>query len=249
MTDVLTMKIKVGCCGYSYFSPANYYGKGWKRKYSSTLAAYASKFDLVEMNSTFYRIPKVETAEKWFREAREVNNKFEFTVKCSRIVTHEDRFGKKSFWAYERIREICKKLKTRFLLFQTPASFKPTRENERRMRNFFGSIRRGRIKFVWEPRGAWWKDVGKIRKICEENNVICCVDPLRNDYPWQKIAYFRLHGFGKPMMYNYKFSDEELKVVFEKAKRFRESLILFNNFVMYEDALRFRKMFKIRHKE
>lgn len=68
------MKAKVGCCGYGYFRPAEYYGKGRKAHYRSVLAAYASKFDLVEINSTFYHIPKVSTAQRWLQEAHEVKS-------------------------------------------------------------------------------------------------------------------------------------------------------------------------------
>jgi uncharacterized protein YecE (DUF72 family) len=233
------MKIKVGCCGYGYFRPSEYYGKDWKKKFKSVLAAYASKFDLVEVNSTFYKIPQTKTAAKWLEEARAVNEDFEFTVKAYQQITHIDRFAGKSLEVYSKMMEICEALDAKFLLFQSPAGFKPTEENVKNMKKFFKKANRKDLVFVWEPRGGWWGKVDLIKEICKEYNIVCCVDPLRNSYPWQKIAYFRLHGFGKPTMYNYKFSKEELKKVKEAAKKFKEAYVLFNNIYMYEQALEF----------
>ncbi len=234
--------IKVGCCGYSYFRPSQYYGDSWRKKFKSVLSAYASKFNLVEINSTFYKIPQVKTAEKWLTEAREINKNFEFTVKAFQQITHIDKFAGKSLEIYSKMKEICSALEAKILLFQSPAGFKPIEENVKNIRKFFMKANRGKLIFAWEPRGDWWKKVDLIKEICEELDIICCVDPLRNSYPWQKIAYFRLHGFGKPTMYNYKFSAEELKKVKSLAKNFKESYVLFNNIYMYEQALEFSKL-------
>ncbi|MFW6110430.1 MAG: DUF72 domain-containing protein [Thermoproteota archaeon] len=54
-------EIIVGCCGYSYYRPA----KGWKERYDHKLQAYAAEYPSVEINSTFYKLPRVSTAEKW----------------------------------------------------------------------------------------------------------------------------------------------------------------------------------------
>jgi len=53
------------------------------------------------------------------------------------------------------------------------------------------------------------------------------------------MAYFRLHGFGKPTMYNYRFSSEELRKVKAAAQKFKDAYVLFNNVYMYEQALEF----------
>jgi uncharacterized protein YecE (DUF72 family) len=56
--------IHVGCCGWSYLNEKEF-GDLLARNYTSKLQAYAQLFDCVEVNSTFYRIPRVSTAEKW----------------------------------------------------------------------------------------------------------------------------------------------------------------------------------------
>ncbi len=233
------MKIKVGTCGWGFFKPAKFTPK---KKFSSNLQAYSSLFSLVEVNSTFYRIPKVKTAERW---RKEVSREFEFTVKCSKIVTHEDRFSTgRSIEAFERIEEVAKVLKAKIILLQTPASFKPTTTNIRNLKSFLSTID-SKFLIAWEPRGNW--DDKIIKEICEEFNLIHCVDPFRHKTQYfskKKIAYLRLHGLGKPMMYRYKFSDEELadlKKIINKLK-VKTVYVLFNNVYMYEDALRFMKI-------
>ncbi|MGB9612762.1 MAG: DUF72 domain-containing protein [Candidatus Margulisiibacteriota bacterium] len=241
--------IKVGTCGWGFLRPKDYFGENWKDKFASTLQAYAKLFDEVEINSTFYRIPRLTTSLKWRKEVDEVNRNFEFTVKISKIITHLHKFlGEECTKIYKIYEEICHNLKAEVLLFQTAAGFKPTSENIKNMKSFFKKIK-PKIKLVWEPRGAWYKDQSLIADLCEEFNIIHGVDPLRNEplyFSKDKIAYFRLHGFGKPSIYNYVFNEQELKrlkKIIEGLKRkVKTFYVFFNNMAMYEDALRFCKL-------
>ncbi|HOP55964.1 MAG TPA: DUF72 domain-containing protein, partial [bacterium] len=61
-----------------------------KKNYRSILSYYSSLFDVVEVNSTFYHIPNISTAEKW---RQEVGSDFVFTVKVSKVITHLDKFS------------------------------------------------------------------------------------------------------------------------------------------------------------
>jgi len=83
--------VHIGCCGWSYLEEREFAAQ-IKRKYSTKLQAYAQLFDAVEINSTFYRLPRVSTAQKWRDEAGAVNSKFEFTVKAYQGITHIHRF-------------------------------------------------------------------------------------------------------------------------------------------------------------
>ncbi len=238
--------IKIGNCGWGFFRTKDYFGADWKKKYESALQAYAELFDLVEVNSSFYKIPQLKTALKW-RE--QVGPDFEFTVKCNQIVTHKDRFAsKESVRIYKMMEEICQALRAKIMLLQCPAGFHATKENIQNLRNFLKKIK-PKVLLSWEPRGDWWDDSKLIKSICEEFNIINCVDPFRNDplyFGKSKIAYFRLHGFGKPMMYNYKFSKKELEGLLRKMRecegKAKTFYVLFNNMYMYEVALRFRKL-------
>lgn len=239
-------RVKIGCCGWSYLRPAEFN----ITQYNHTLEAYARLFNSVEINSTFYKIPMPSTVENWRRLADSVNKDFEFTVKCSQLITHKARFGDTSFDAYEQMADICKALCSKLLLFQSPAGFLPSDKNIQNMRKFFKRIKKDNIILVWEPRGKWYDETSKIIDICKGFNLIHCVDPLRDEplyFGSKKIAYFRLHGFGIPTMYNYTFSQEELKSVKEKIdglkNRINTCYIFFNNATCYNDGMRFLRYY------
>jgi uncharacterized protein YecE (DUF72 family) len=242
--------IKVGCCGWGYLRIKDFFGEEEANKFKSVLQAYASLFPSAEINSTFYRIPKLTTAEKWRKEADEINKNFEFTVKCSQLVTHTIKFTKGSVKFFNIMKDICKKLDSKILLFQSPAGFKATDENIGRMESFFENIDRENLILTWECRGNWLKNPKLVRKICKKFELVHCVDPFRNEplyFGKKKIAYFRLHGFGLISMYHYNFSMNELKELKEKIdklKKLKEIFVFFNNSNMYQNAVQFMKLLK-----
>lgn len=79
--------IFVGTSGWSYqhwknnFYPPHLKGKDW-------LAFYSKKFNTVEINSTFYRLPRKETLKAW---KETVGKGFLFAVKLSKLITHTKR--------------------------------------------------------------------------------------------------------------------------------------------------------------
>lgn len=85
MLDCELMELKIGCSGWSYpawvgpFYPSGSHAGQWLRLYSRAFSA-------VEIDSTFYRIPDIETVKNW-RES--VPNSFLFFPKFFRQITHE----------------------------------------------------------------------------------------------------------------------------------------------------------------
>lgn len=80
-------KIHIGTSGWSY--------KDWKGVFypdnvppTDYLSHYAQQFDTVEVDSTFYGIPRQSTVEKWFRQTPD---HFIFTLKVPQVITHEKR--------------------------------------------------------------------------------------------------------------------------------------------------------------
>lgn len=81
------MRVLAGTSGYSY--------KEWKRSFypedlpaDEMLRYYASKLPAVEINNTFYRMPKAEMLSRW---AEEVPDGFRFALKASQQITHRRR--------------------------------------------------------------------------------------------------------------------------------------------------------------
>ncbi len=223
--------IKVGCCGFPV-----------------SMKKYFETFEVVEVQKTFYKPPAVETAKKWRESAPD---HFEFTVKAWQVITHppssptyrkaklsvkEGGFFKpvkEVFDAWEATREIAKVLRAKFILFQTPKSFRDTDENLKNMREFFSSIDRT-FTFGFEPRG-WRRE--KILEACSDLDLVHVVDPFVDEQLYGELSYYRLHGFEG---YRHKYTDDELKRLLEMCKK--DSYVMFNNVHMFDDALRFRRL-------
>ena len=217
--------IKIGCCGYPV---------GRKR--------YQETFRLVEINRTFYNIPKIETLIKWRRDAPA---EFEFTVKAHQDLSHKYKLKlEDSLKVFEAMKLICRSLEARMLLIQTPASFKPDQLEVAEA--FFKGIRREELLVVWETRGPSWETSEtreRLKELLESLDVPHVTDPFRSLPVYSgSVAYLRLHGSGSRMYY-YQYSDEELlklqRIVKSLEAGGREVYVLFNNLSMFEDASRF----------
>jgi uncharacterized protein YecE (DUF72 family) len=80
--------VRIGCSGWNYahwrngvFYPPRLAARDW-------LGFYARSFDTVEINTTFYRLPKVEAVRRWVEQTPD---DFLFAVKASRYLTHVKR--------------------------------------------------------------------------------------------------------------------------------------------------------------
>jgi uncharacterized protein YecE (DUF72 family) len=220
------MRLKIGCCGF----PVG------KQK-------YYEKFGAVEVQETFYQPPKPETARKWRLSAPDG---FEFTLKAWQPIAHGSfKPTDKVFKAWEETDKIASELRSRVIVFQCPPSFTPTRENKDNFRKFFKTVKRKKYRFVWEPRGNWGER--EIKRLCEELDIIHCVDPFESKTMHGDIRYFRLHGI-EGYRYRYKGWDlKQLQDFCEKESQFvkrKPIYVFFNNMYMMEDAGRFKWIVK-----
>jgi uncharacterized protein YecE (DUF72 family) len=238
--------MKVGCCGFAV-----------------SFEKYVKDLEVVEVQKTFYKPPKPETAEKWRKKVDQINERFEFTVKAFQVITHPPtsptyrkvglKVGKDAgffnpvkevFEAWEKTKEIAEILRADKIVFQTPSTFKMTEENLERVDNFFSSID-GNFTFVWEPRDHSEALMDLFTDILERHGIVHCVDPfLFEPALKQKISYFRLHGAyrGKRIVYSHTYSDEELNLLKERVGNFSSPYVMFNNKTMFSDALRFKTL-------
>lgn len=237
-------QIKIGCCGFPV-----------KRE------KYFEEFKVVEIQSTFYKLPaRLRTVQEWRKNAPP---EAEFIIKAWQVITHPStsptyrRSGLKIlpeksknygffkptqevFEAWEKTRCVAEALEAKIVLFQSPASFSPCEENIKNLQIFFQTITDKKFIFVWEPRGKWEKK--QIRNICQELELVHCVDPFKQNSLFGKINYFRLHG--KPG-YNlrYRYTDDDLIELKKMCDR-EENYCLFNNLSMFNDAKRFKEILK-----
>jgi uncharacterized protein YecE (DUF72 family) len=116
--------VHVGCSGWNYdhwrngvFYPPRCPPGRW-------LAFYAERFDSVEVNATFYRLPGLTAVERW---AAETPDNFVFSVKVSRYVTHVKRLadaGAHLALLLARLAPLIDSGKLGPLLWQLPPTFR-----------------------------------------------------------------------------------------------------------------------------
>jgi uncharacterized protein YecE (DUF72 family) len=235
--------IKIGTCGFG-----------------RTKEEYVQKLKCVEIQHTFYQPPQIKTLEGW-RE--QVPEDFEFTLKAWQLITHdaksptykrlkkkmtEEELADAGYFrptavvkeAWETILACAGALKARTVLFQCPASLKPTEENIDNIVAFFSGIERGDLNFCWEPRGKDWTD-DIVKGICDEFDLWHTVDPFERNTVTPDKSYFRLHGRGG---WRYKYEDGELEELASMLPEENLSYVFFNNREMLDDAVRFERIVK-----
>ena len=139
----------VGTSGWQYrhwaggFYPAGSPATRW-------LALYAERFSTVEVNASFYRLPRRETVEGW---ARTVPAGFVLTFKASRYVTHVRRL-RGCDEPLERMWSVFAGAGRALgpVLFQLPPTF---RADEPLLRGFLGSLPNG-MRAAFEFRHPSW---------------------------------------------------------------------------------------------
>jgi uncharacterized protein YecE (DUF72 family) len=198
--------IYVGCEGWIYddwktlrggptiFSPLG-------TRPAEYLSFYAQIFDTVEINTSFYSLPKLSNFESWYRQAPE---HFRFSLKMPRDVTHVDNLSRSS---YPLVEELIRRIavlqnKLGVVLIQLPASFKMTAATVSNLTGFLKFIPR-ELRFAVEFRSAEWF-APEIFALLAEHNVALCLG--QNKFlsreimlealtaPSADFAYFRFSG-------------------------------------------------------
>jgi len=232
--------IKIGCCG---FTEAHH--------------KYFDHFDVVELQNTFYQPASFSAAKKWQGAAP---SGFEFTVKAWQLITHKasspsykrlknqiphrlkPRYGnflptKEVLHAWQILENFATALNAKYIVFQCPNYFKPTKENLQNMYKFFKLINRGKFKLVFETQGNWEEVV--LQRTCDELGLIHAADPLETTIGKGDIQYFRLQGIrGR----RYRYTDKDLLKIKEMCLDYKEVLCLFNNATMRDDAQRLKRL-------
>jgi len=218
---------------------------------------YARSFSCVEIQQTFYQPPQLKTLARW---RNEMPADFEFTLKAWQLITHDAKSPtyrrlRRKLSATEReeagyfrptaiVKEAwavtlasAEALGARTILFQCPASFKPSRENVTALDRFFSNLDRRDLNLCWEPRGDWDKDL--VRSICTRLQLSHVVDPFSSKTETPDKCYFRLHGRHG---WRYQYEADELAELAASVPKRKPSYVFFNNSKMTEDALRFREL-------
>jgi uncharacterized protein YecE (DUF72 family) len=188
--------IRIGTAGWSIpRDVADRFGPG-----VSALARYATVFDAVEINSSFYRPHRPATYARW---ADAVPDGFRFAVKLPKAITHDaGLLGAEGL--VDRFLDETSSLgaKRGPILVQTPPklAFEPVAVAALGDRLFDGGV----ASIVWEPRHASWFEPAADAWLSEHRIARVAADPARHPGAGEPggrrdLAYYRLHG--SPRMY------------------------------------------------
>src|SRR5258708_780624 len=161
------MKLRVGTSGYSY--------KEWKGIFypddlpaAKMLPFYGERFDTVEINNTFYRMPDLKVVEKW---AKQVPDTFTFVLKAPQRITHQKKLARAEDdvrYLFEAAAALGEKQGP--VLFQLPPF---SRKDAAKLRAFVGALP-PRPKVAFEFRHASWCD-DEIYSILRDRDIALCL--------------------------------------------------------------------------
>lgn len=232
-------KLYIGTSGWIYSDwEGIFYPKDLAAK--NKLRYFSKHFKTAEINYSFYHLPRPSTYQNWYNQTP---SDFIFAVKASRFMTHIKRLrGVKEAWKTFLINTLHLKKKLGPILFQFPPSFQANDENIKRLDNFLKFIRvdsysyphrLARLRFAFEFRHISWCGE-KIYKLLRKYNAAWVIaDSPR--YPkiealTADFIYVRMHG--SESLFGSKYTDEELKILAGKIKRWLKSVdvyVYFNN--------------------
>ncbi len=184
------MHVRVGTSGYQYKEwKGSFYPAGISTK--EMLGYYGERFPTVEINNTFYRMPKESVVLNW---AAQVPAEFRFVLKASRRITHMHRL-KNAGDPLDFYLRACNALgdKRGPSLFQLPPNMKKDLE---RLRGFLELLPH-RWQAAFEFRHDSWYDEDVYEALRESNAALCLADtddaepPLVTTADW---GYLRLRG-------------------------------------------------------
>jgi uncharacterized protein YecE (DUF72 family) len=220
--------VRVGCSGWNYRDwRGRLYPEGLPQR--RWLARYATRFDTVEVNSTFYRLARPAAVARWVEETPP---DFLFTIKASRYLTHIRRLrdtGQGVERLYAGIAPLVESPKLGPLLWQLPENF---HRDDDRLATVLEALPPGRHAFEFRHKSWFCSEVfgllhtfGAALVIGDDARRPLPPSPLTTD--WTLI---RLHFGSRGRRGNY--SDRELRAWTDRIRELRaeaEVLVYFNN--------------------
>ena len=183
------MKIFVGTSGYAY--------KEWKGKFypektspKEMLRFYSGRLAAVEINNTFYHMPKEGVLASW---SEQVPDDFVFALKAPQVITHLKQLrnvGAETDYLFRTLSVLGRKLGP--VLFQFPKSFRA----DRPVLEDFLALIPGNMSCAFEFRSPSWLDA-EIMDLLRKRGFSLCIadtdenptDEITSTAPW---GYLRL---------------------------------------------------------
>ncbi|MEW6251722.1 MAG: DUF72 domain-containing protein [Planctomycetota bacterium] len=214
------MNLFVGTSGYSY--------KEWKGSFypedlpaKRMLAYYGERFRTVEINNTFYRMPKAAVLQSW---ASEVPAGFRFVLKAPQRITHVHRLkdaGDAVAYLCETAGALGDKLGP--LLFQLPPNLK---KDVPRLRDFLALLPAQR-RAAFEFRHASWLD-DEVFDLLRGRHVALCIAEAEDGL---EVPCVGTADWGYLRLRRPEYGDAELRAWFQRicGQGWREAFVFFKH--------------------
>jgi uncharacterized protein YecE (DUF72 family) len=217
------MDLYVGTSGYAY--------KEWKGPFypqdlhaDEMLRYYGERFRTVEINNTFFRMPKPAVLQGW---AAEVPPGFRFVLKASRRITHMQRL-KEAGDSVEYLLKVAGTLEDRLgpLLFQLPPNLK---KDAQRLREFLALLPSG-FRAAFEFRHQTWFDE-EVFGLLRDHQAALCIAEAEDDL---EVPFVSTADWGYLRLRNADYDDAGLKAWSDRVAEqgWREAFVFFK----HEDA-------------
>jgi uncharacterized protein YecE (DUF72 family) len=222
----------IGTSGWTYYNWKNiFYPVGIKQ--AEWLQYYSTQFNTVEVNSTFYSLPRLSSLKRW----QELTDQdFIFSIKAWKVITHE----KKLYNCHDEVKKFFDsieflKSKAKVILFQLPGSFS---KDIMLVKNFINLLPSD-YHYTFEFRNpSWWCD--EVYSILQARNIAFCIFELGKILSPKVVTadfiYIRLHGNNRPYFGCY--DNLALLKWCDWIKAQKEKVYLyFNNTALQDDAI------------
>lgn len=172
----------------------------------SALERYSTVFRAAEINSSFHRVHRHSTWEKW-RDS--TPDGFRFSVKIPKVISHQRKLVDCEEPLFAFLEQVaCLRDKLAILLLQLPPKLEFNAETAERFLTTL--IKHTEAAIVCEPRNSTWlgADADALLKRLAVARV--AADPAREPTAavpggWRGISYWRLHG--SPVIYRSSYAD------------------------------------------
>lgn len=198
-------EIHVGTSGWTYDDWAErFYPPGVKGV--ERLAYYATQFDAVEVNATFYRLPNAAMVGAWNRR---LPPEFHLVVKGSRLITHLKRLADCGEALGTFLGRVAALQRLRVVLWQLPPSL---RRDVPRLEAFLAQLP-AHLRHAVEFRHESWWDEAVATALARHGAAFVAVSHPRlpaDVLPTADWLYLRFHGQGA-RLYDHDYSEAELR--------------------------------------
>lgn len=218
--------LHIGTSGYSYKEwkgEGKFFPPGLSPK--KMLAFYAERFNTVEINASFYRLPTADTLKSW---AAETPEHFTFTLKAPQKITHFSRLKDVDESVSEFI-TAAQTLKSRRgpLLFGLPPNMKKDTARLEAVLKLLSKHTKSGLRSAFEFRHASWFDAETFDLLRKHNAALCIAEADEKlEVPFEPTA-----DWGYIRLRTTKYTDAQLKAWLQKirATDWSEAFIYFKH--------------------